>query len=379
MSRIATGLKIWLRTTYGLIRLLNLLAIAALLLAYISYHVSPLKTVIPVFFGLSYPFWLILNVLFLLFWTLRKKAFLLFSLLAILIGWNHIFRTFNVGFGKAQEAPESGIKVMSYNVKLFDVYAQRNNPEKKTHRKIYRFLEQEQPEVICFQEFYTEDNGEMAVLDSLLASRPGMNYHVDFFQTLRKDHHWGIATFSKYPVLNRQRHQFRNSTGNYCILTDISYEEDTLRIINTHLESWHFEQNDYKLLQSMKNRNVAEDTLQKSIKSIYWKIENAYLKRAVQIEELKSLIEQSEYPVIVCGDFNDPPLSYTYHLMSNLLEDAFMEKGQGLGKTFREGLPYFRIDYIFHDAAFETLWFKTYDVPYSDHYPVSAVLNYKEK
>jgi endonuclease/exonuclease/phosphatase family metal-dependent hydrolase len=270
--------------------------------------------------------------------------------------------------------------VTSYNVKLFDVYTYRNNPEIKTHNKIYRFLENNPADIICFQEFYTEDEGEMAVLDTLLKLQPAKNYHVDFFQTLRKEHHWGIATFSRFPVLNRQRHQFRNSTGNYCILTDILYQQDTLRIINTHLESWHFEHNDYKLFRVMKNQNIKEeDTLQQGLKNIYWKIENAYLKRAVQIEELKTLVQQSEHPVIVCGDFNDTPLSYTYHMMNSQLKDAFREKGKGLGKTYRDGLPYFRIDYIFHDEAFETAWFKTHHVPYSDHYPVSTVLNYQKK
>lgn len=361
----------------GFIKLLNILAIAGLLLAYAGYHVSPLTTLIPVFFGLSYPFWLVLNILFVLFWLFRKKVFLVFSLLAVVIGWSHVGRTFQPSLKSAPQRPDTGIHLMTYNVKLFDIYNYRNNPENQTHKEIFQFLSENQPAILCLQEFYTEDTGSMAVIDSLLTVLPDREYHIDFFQTRRKEHHWGIATFSAYPVINRQRHQFRKSTGNYCILTDILYEKDTLRIINTHLESWHFEEAELALMQDVKSHGIGSDTVKQDIKNVYWKIENAFMKRAVQARELEKIILESPYPSIVCGDFNGTPLSYTYKLVNKHLNDAFVDHGRGFGKTFRDGLPYFRIDYIFYDDHFEPLWFKTYPLPHSDHHPVSAVLNLK--
>ncbi|MGM0565390.1 MAG: endonuclease/exonuclease/phosphatase family protein [Bacteroidota bacterium] len=363
----------------GIIKLLNILAIAGLLLAYAGYHVSPLTTLIPVFFGLTYPFWLVLNMLFVIFWLFRKKVFLVLSLLAIIIGWSHVGRTFRPALQSAPQRPDTGIHVMSYNVKLFDIYNFRKDTSNKTHKKIYQFLNDNQPAILCLQEFYTEDTGSMAVIDSILAVLPDPEYHIDFFQTLRKEHHWGIATFSTFPVINRQRHQFRNSAGNYCILTDILYKKDTLRIINTHMESWHFEKADLALMQDVKSHGIGSDTVKQDIKNVYWKIENAFMKRAVQARELEKIIIESPYPALVCGDFNGTPLSYTYKLVNKHLNDAFVGHGRGFGKTFRDGLPYFRIDYIFYDDHFKPLWFNTYPLPYSDHHPVSAVFTTKSK
>ncbi len=361
------------------LKVLNLLAIAGLLISYAGYHVSPLTTLIPVFFGLTYPFWLILNILFVIFWLLRKKMFLVFSLLAIIVGWNHIGHTFQPRIKSTPERPDTGIHVMTYNVKLFDIYRYRNDPSNNTHQKIYQFLGNNKPDILCLQEFYTEDTGTIAVVDSLLQVLPAREYHVDFFQTLRKEHHWGIATFSAYPVINRQRHQFHNSAGNYCILTDILYEKDTLRIINTHMESWHFEKADLALMEDVKSHGVRSDTVKQDIKNMYWKIENAFMKRAVQARELEAIISDSPYPTILCGDFNGTPLSYTYKLINEELDDAFLAHGKGFGKTFRDGLPYFRIDYIFYDDHFKSHWFNTYSLPYSDHYPVSTVLTFQKQ
>ncbi len=363
----------------GLVKLLNLFAVAGLLLAYAGYHVSPLTILIPVFFGLTYPFWLILNILFVIFWLFRKKVFLVFSLLAIIVGWGHIGRTFQPRLQSNPQKPDTGIHVMSYNVRLFDIYEYRKDQSNTTHEKIYQFLNENNPDILCFQEFYTEDTGSMAVVDSLLQVLPGREYHVDFFQTRRKDHHWGIATFSAFPVINRQRHQFRNSAGNYCILTDIIYQEDTLRIINTHMESWHFEKRDLALMDDVKSHGVGSDTVKQEIKNVYWKIENAFMKRAVQARELEEIISDSPYPAVVCGDFNGTPLSYTYKLVNDHLNDAFLAHGRGFGKTFRDGLPYFRIDYIFYDDHFKPHWFNTYPLPHSDHYPVSAVLTFQNQ
>lgn len=366
----------WYKTLHGITGFLNILANIALCLSLLSAHLSPISTVIPVFFGLTFPFWFILNILFVIFWLFRKKFNFVITLALLAVSWPYLSDSFQ--FRKpAGELPPDGIRVFSYNAHLFDIYRHRANEQNKTHRKIYRFIEEMKNDILCFQEFYNEDAGEIAVLDSLLAIQDAKNYHIDFFQTRRKHHHWGIATFTKYPIINRQRFQFRNSTGNYCIYTDVLYKEDTLRIFNTHLESWHFEHNDYEFIKHPES--IQDSAFSMSLKNIYWKIETAYLKRAIQIEQLTGLIKESPYPVIVAGDFNDPPVSYTYRQMTGFLKDSFKGNGSGFGKTYTKGLPYFRIDYIFHDKNFNTEWYKTYAVPFSDHYPVSAVLNYEQK
>lgn len=356
--------------------LFNVLSAIGLLLAYLSYFVKPSTTVIPVYFGLSFPFWYILNILFVVFWMFKKKLQLFLSLTLLLAGIPHIT---NIIQFHQPDPSHTELKVLSYNVHLFDVYEFRRDSESCNHLKIYDFIQEQSADILCFQEFYSEDTEEMNVMQDMLHIQEATNYHIDYFQTLRKNHHWGIATFSKYPVINRQRYQFRNSIGNYCIYTDIIYHTDTIRIFNVHLESWHFQQDDYAFLKDMHQTFSENEVVTRSLKNIHWKVEVAYKKRSQQIEQLKDLIEASPFPTLVCGDFNDLPLSYTYNQMNDILSDAFLTKGNGFGKTFRDALPYFRIDYIFHDDHFETTEFHTFDLPYSDHYPITAGFRLKKE
>ncbi len=350
---------------------LNILSLLGLLLSYLSYHLTPAQILFPVFFGITYPFWFILNFLFILLWLFRKKWWFLFSLLAIVLGWSHVGSVYQSGDSGLEKA--SGLSLMSYNVKFFDVYNWRTDSS-DTHHKMYRFLEEHKRDVLCFQEFYNEDTPDFAVMDTLLAIQPARNYHIDYFQTRRKDYHWGLATFTKYPVVNRQRHQFANSVGNYCIYTDIIYQGDTIRIFNVHLESWHFEKNDYEFLSGLKENAVADDQFKHSMKNIYWKMKSSSLKKAIQVKELKELIKQSPYPVIACGDFNSTPVSYVHNQMTDILNDAFRGHGRHFGTTYNGFLPLARIDYIFHDNYFNVQSFKTFQKDYSDHFPISVTL-----
>ena len=357
---------------------LNLLSLLGLLLAYLSYHTSPAQLLLPVFFGISYPVWFILNFLFIFLWLFRKKWWFILSLIAVVAGWSHVGSIYQSGDTNTEDA--EGLDLMTYNVKFFDVYNWRQDSSSNTHNKIYRFLEEQSNDIICFQEFYNEDTPDFAVMDTLLAIQPAKNYHIDYFQTRRKDYHWGLATFSKYPIVNRNRYQFSNSLGNYCIYSDIIYRGDTIRVFNVHLESWHFEKEDYRFLSELKDTIPAKSQVGEGLKNVYWKMKSSFLKKAIQVDELKELIAQSPYPSIACGDFNSTPVSYVYNQMSSMLDDAFREKGRHFGITYNGMLPMARIDYVFYDANnFNVQSFKTFKKDYSDHFPVSVTLNFERK
>jgi endonuclease/exonuclease/phosphatase family metal-dependent hydrolase len=93
------------------------------------------------------------------------------------------------------------------------------------------------------------------------------------------------------------------------------------------------------------------------------------------VDILSAHIRQSPYPTIVCGDFNDTPVSYTYHKMRGKLVDAFIESGSGIGNTYLGNFPSFRIDYIFHSKSFRSCCFRTDRINMSDHYPVMCTLS----
>ena len=351
----------------------NLVAIIALLFSYLNYHTSPAEFFFPVIFGITYPVWFLLNFIFVLVWFFLKKWWLVFSLLAIVLGWSHVSTTYQPS--DSNENPGEGLQLMSYNVRFFDVYNYKEDTTSDTHNKIYRFLETQKADILCFQEFYNEDTPDFAVMDSVLAVQPVKDYHIDYFKTRHKYYHWGLATFSKYPVINRQRHQFQNSFANYCIYSDIVYRGDTLRVFNVHLESWHFEKNDYHFLRHLHDSTQKTEAINSGLKNIYWKMQSASMKRAIQVMELKELITASPYPVIVCGDFNSTPVSYVYNEMSSILQDAFISKGSHFGTTYNKMLPGTRIDYIFHDEHFNVESFKTFKKNYSDHNPITVNLS----
>jgi endonuclease/exonuclease/phosphatase family metal-dependent hydrolase len=156
------------------------------------------------------------------------------------------------------------------------------------------------------------------------------------------------------------------------IYADIVKGDDTLRIINMHLESYRFNEKDYSDIQKIKSQ---EDTGLKATKSIVQKMREAYIRRSQQADIVGNFIRQSPYPVIVCGDFNDTPASYTYFTIKGELQDAFLQKGWGIGRTFTGLAPTLRIDYIFVNNHFKVNSFRKIISDLSDHYPVIANLS----
>ena len=90
----------------------------------------------------------------------------------------------------------------------------------------------------------------------------------------------------------------------------------------------------------------------------------------MQAERIAKLISDSPKRIIICGDFNDSPISYSYKKIRGDLHDSFIEKGFGLGSTYIGDFPSYRIDYIFHSDDLECISFKKIRRNYSDHYPI---------
>jgi endonuclease/exonuclease/phosphatase family metal-dependent hydrolase len=200
------------------------------------------------------------------------------------------------------------------------------------------------------------------------------NYaHLEYTVTLHKTDHWGIATFSKFPIVKKASTHFAKKGGNIFISSDIKVNEDTLRVYNIHLESIRFDWPEYKFIENLTNDDVEQDELKGSL-TILRHLRKAFVKRARQVDILQDSIAASPYPVILCGDFNDTPSSYTYSVISDNLTDAFRKSGSGAGKTYAGPFPSFRIDYIFHDEKIESFCYRTIKERLSDHYPISCMM-----
>ncbi len=362
--------------------ILNIGVITLLLLAYLSTRVSPEKFWLLAFFGLAYPIFLILNLFFIIYWLFRNMRKSIFSIVAILIGYGFVGKYFQIAGKSIGDFKSEYVKVMSYNVKLFDLYNYKKDWSYNfTNRNnIFRFIDESQPDILCLQEYFYDSENHFVTRDSLTAILK-TKYYYEYFPFVKNIHHYGIATFSKYPIINSGMIIFKNITHNSAIFSDIVVKNDTFRVYNAHLQSIKLNKEDFVFTSS--GNNKSEDLLNsefaKDSKKMLQKLKSAYVMRANQAEMLNAHIHQSPYPVIVCGDFNDTPCSYATRLISKNLIDAFVASGRGFGQTYNGKMPSFRIDYILYDKIFESRGYKTItSIKASDHYPIYTYIKKQE-
>ncbi|NOY95172.1 MAG: endonuclease/exonuclease/phosphatase family protein [Chlorobi bacterium] len=348
------------RALLKILFVINLVIVLLLISSYISVYIPPDKWWIPAFLGLAYPYILVANLFFIVLWLLLKPMYLFISLIAVLTGWNYINRYFQLN-GKVTEAP--AIKVISYNVKHFKSKGDRSS--KANADSIRYFLKQQDADIICLQEVRLRTN-KIFNLPGVVKELPGISH----YQYARTSSTGGSATLTRYPIINMGEIRFKKS-GNMAIYTDVLIREDTVRIVNLHLQSYHIDPSQYSKINFQ--RISEEDDIRK-MKKMGSKFKQAFIKRAVQARRIREFIDNSPYNVIVCGDFNDTPVSYAYRTVKGNLNDAFIQSGKGFGRTYIGELPSFRIDYIFHSDGFNSYNFQSEEFVFSDHLPVSCSL-----
>ena len=361
------------RFTDRVILILNILGVVAMLLAYLAPLVNPARMFFPALFGLAYPFILMLHLAFLCYWLIRFKKEILISVLVILLGWNHLNSLIPMNI-RPSEIPVNAsqdryFKVLSYNVRGFNIYLWNREPEAK--REIFDFLESQQPNLVCFQEYYSSSrSGEThKYISRQLDYLP---YNAVYYTSDPANRNgFGIATFSKYPILKKSRIPF-NSSFNAAMYTDILFNKDTIRVFNIHLQSIRFQEDNYAFIDTARFKYSNEQI--NELRAIGSRLKTAFSKRAEQAQVIASYIKDSPHPVVVLGDFNDTPQSYAYRRIKKGLYDSFRQAGRGFGNTYAGELPSFRIDFIMYGPPLLSADFKRIKTDHSDHYPISTHL-----
>lgn len=340
-----------------------------LLLTHLSVYINPEFFWPFALLGLAYPALVLLNFLFLVFWATRWKIHFIAPLLAFLIGVGSFVNFFQFPFGKKEIEPNNGLKIMSYNVNLFQLFAW--SKEQPTYNDIFSFINEEDPDIICLQEFYTH-NKRFSETDA----QGRLKSHVHIGHILKNENTaYGLATYSKYPIIKKGTIRFENSF-NACIYTDILIDSDTLRVYNTHFQSLRLKEHNLNFLMNQGYLKNAQPWYE--IKDISIRYRDALKKRAQQVNMVTGHILSSPYPALVCGDFNESPISYNYHKMRKHLDDAFVDAGVGMGHTYRGFTSFFRIDYILYHKSYKAVKYRRPKVEFSDHYPIIATLEKKE-
>ncbi|RFS23301.1 hypothetical protein DVR12_09785 [Chitinophaga silvatica] len=326
------------------------------------------------FLTLTFPFLLALVIIFLVGWVFFNYRYALLSFIALLLGWKSItaFVAFNPPAGNKALAVPKSLTVMSYNVSQFGLYRERDS--KYNRQAMFAMIKKQELDIACFQDFYTSEKTNDFNNREDISQEMGFPYRF-FSSDFNRNgmQHWGSIIYSKFPIIASDK--VKMSVGprsESLIYADIVKGNDTIRIINMHLESYRFNEKDYTAIRKIKNQ---EDTGLVATKSIIQKMREAYIRRSQQADIVGSFINKSPYPVIVCGDFNDTPASYTYFRIKGNLQDAFLRKGLGIGRTFTGLAPTLRIDYIFVSKDFKVNSFRKINSDLSDHYPVIANLS----
>lgn len=364
-----------------LMRFLNVLAILALLCSYAGGSISPERFWPLAFFAMAYPLILISLFVFSAYWLLKRRWFLFINIALLLIKWDYVQATVQFPKDDGQKL-DGGINVMSFNVRLFDYY--RWADDRNTRKNSFEYIYRNQPNVLCIQEFYIDSNDDFKVMDTLLNTNTIKYSHLEnYSKTQTADRKWGMATFSSYPIVNKGVIDFDSTFGNLCLYTDIKMNEDTIRVYNLHLQSVRIGNDQYlfidQLMLNKSMKGVPAIKLLGDFKLLVYRMVHAFIERGKQAQKVKAHLNQSPYPTVLCGDFNDTPNSYAYNVLRKDLKDTFVENGSGFGNTFVR-VPFFRIDNILYSPEFEC---RTHEVEddaiLSDHYPILANLSLKNR
>jgi len=279
---------------------------------------------------------LLINILFVLYWLFKLKRKIVISLVVLIIAHFHFGSFFQISSKEKTSETENTLTVLSFNVHLFNAYEE--NPQPKIVAETFSdILTSQQPDIICIQEYYAKNEVNFS------------EYPYQFIY-FRGRAELGHAIFSKYPIVDKGSFDFESSNNN-ALYIDVVKNKDTLRVYNLHLQSLG---------------------IVPSISSLQEGDKEKFIKRTSN--SFKKHQQASKYPVLVCGDFNNTPFSYVYHKLSNNLNDAFTEKGNGLGTTYLFDSFPTRIDYILASENLEVIRFENIKTTFSDHYPVGATI-----
>lgn len=362
------------RILFFLLTAITLCSLTSLLLGIAANYIPPRRIWWIPFAGFVFPYvYLLTFFLALACLKVAKKLFILNSIiLMIALPYAYRFLPLNF-FNSSKNQIENTFSIMSYNVRHFDRHGILNQGN-TTKMKIFEFLETEQPDILCFQEYYKGRKKDPFVNANKIQTLGNYDYRVEntIFETV--EYNFGVSIYSKYPIVNHGVVKAPSTKFFFNVYADILLtEKDTIRVFNTHFESIRLTDESYSLFESP-SWNIEE---QKSpIKNTVKKIKSAFIPREVQVNAIIKAALASPYPVFIVGDFNDPPMSFTYQRFKQHFQDHFIASYFGRGSTYVGKIPAGRIDYIFSSPQMVIpKGFSIQKEVLSDHRAIKAYFN----
>ncbi len=343
--------------------IIGICGIAALLAAFLCAlcpFINPSVFVWTAFFGLA--FWMIIfanTIILIILILLKSRRTLLIPIVALLFSVPGFIKSYS--FGDKKESVDT-IKVMTYNVGVFRDYKVNVNSITKVKEKLANLIKEQDPDILCLQESGSWPN------NSALEFSKTIGYKYYKFNKTN-----GNSYFSKFPLEDIK--SFDNeSVSKFADIKKVHINKDnSFYIVNCHLNSFGIS------LQEIEDINDPQGIVkdfETSGKSVVSKLTKGFRLRPKNIEILLNKLPDDGTPIIICGDFNDTPMSYTYNQMKNAgLKDAFITASRGIGKTYCGALPLLRIDYFWYNDYIEVVDYNRIKQTTSDHYPLTLRFN----
>lgn len=352
----------WLmRLTDIVVTLVSIVVAAAMFVTLLVPYVNPSRVWFLPVLGLAAPAIYVATVLVALYWIIRWRWVRASVMLVLVVaGFFKVTLFYRPDLRRvyAAEGSDRGVfKVMTYNVRSFYGEDGRSSVD-----SVLRLIEAVDPDIVCLQEF----NDRLAGRSEQLALLEEKYESAVFGRTQAPDSVFGapLVILSKYRIL-RSGVVLTPATS---VWADVSIGDDTVRVFNNHLRSTAIKADDNDYITN--HRYLSDTAGERKIRSIVTRLRDNSVLRAAQVDSIAAVVAATRGRKIVCGDFNDTPMSYVYNCMSRGLDDAFRVCGSGYSHTFRGFYNTLRIDYVLSSDAFETLAYEVPEVDYSDHLPV---------
>jgi len=356
---------------------LNIITAVLYLLSCLAPYIKPTDSWVIAVLGLGFPFLLIILIGFIFLWLILKLRRVWYSIVVLLVGYKslHVLWAFNAPSAFQYQKKPAQIRIASWNVARFLEWKRNNNEKSQTRLKMLDQIQKQSPDILCLEEFFhSPDSAFYNNVSEIKAM--GYPYYYFSYDPDGEYQFIGSAIFSKYPMLDTGLvRYFRPSMPEALVHADIKVNEDTIRVFTTHLQSVQFRQRDYEAITEIQN---AEDSLYANSRTVLSKLRKAIKLRSSQAELARQIMDDSPYPTIFCGDLNDTPNSYAYFTIRGDMQDAFLKKGFGIGRTYSSLSPTLRIDYIFTDHRFRIKQFTRVVKYLSDHFMIMADVELKK-
>ena len=348
----------------------NVATVVVMLLVGYSDRINPADHPLVSTLGMAFPILLLINMGFLLFWLIFKWTRAWVPVVGYVLAYIpiSIYIPLNVG----SSPPDDAIKLVSYNVCSYG----GNYKYDDGFEKVRDYLINEQADIVCLQ----EDNDSWRRYCFKQYEERGLLYNDTLVLSHNSQSFNCLGIHTKYPIIRRERIDYPTASNGSAAWW-LKVGTDTLVVVNNHFESCHLDSTDRKQYRQILHGEMSSDSARSESKLLLVKLAEANAKRAVQIRAVRAYAEEhSNYPVIVCGDFNDNPISYSRHAMAEVLTDCYVTTGNGIGLSYNQKAFALRIDHIFCNekvTPYQCIIDDEMDA--SDHNPVLCWLKIRPK